>query len=257
MRFEKHRTPLCMRLAIRVIIFLATNLVAQTQSLPSQPAIEEPTSIASYYGVDSQSLAPASSSVSGKVLLPNDGYHSITPSQRFQWFVTSTVGQSHLAGVAFTSACGAAAKRPAEYGPHWKGYANRFGSGTAGSAVGNTLEAGAGFFLREDPRYFRAAQLTFRARVGNVMQRTFSTRSGNGRLVPAYARFLGIVGGNFLSNTWRVPSEANSRDALLRSSEGFAGRMMANAFHEFWPDLKKYAFRTRVPGAAIQFQNAH
>jgi len=255
MQIDKHLALLSMRLALRVIIFFATNLVAQTQS--ATPQLVKPTSIASYDAVDSQPLAPAPSSVSGGVLLPNDGYHSITPGQRFQWFVTSTIGPSHLAGVAFTSGCGAAAKRPAEYGPRWKGYATRFGSGATGSAVGNGLEAGAGFFLREDPRYFRAAQLTFRGRVGNVMQRAFSTRSGNGRLVPAYARFLGIVGGNFLSNTWRVPSEANSRDALLRSSEGFAGRMAANAFHEFWPDLKKHAFRQRGQGAATKFRNGH
>jgi len=158
---------------------------------------------------------------------------------------------------SFTSACGTVVNRPEEYRSHWKGYANRFGGGAAGSTLGNTLEAGAGFFLREDPRYFRMSQLPFKARVGNVVQLTFSTRTGHGRLVPAYARFLGIVGGNFISNTWRVPSEANSRDALLRSPEGVVGRMAANAFHEFWPDLKKYVYRQRGEGAAVKFQSAH
>jgi hypothetical protein len=54
-----------------------------------------------------------------------------------------------------------------------------------------------------------------------------------------------ILGSNFLSNTWRVHSEANAHDALLRASGGFAGRMAANAFEEFWPDIKKRIFRKR------------
>jgi hypothetical protein len=49
--------------------------------------------------------------------------------------------------------------------------------------------------------------------------------------------------GSFLSNTWRVHSEANTQDALLRVSEGFAGRLAANAFAEFWPDINRHVFR--------------
>lgn len=99
MRIEKHRGLLSMWLALPVIILSATNLVALTQSLPSQPVVETPTSIASYYNTDSRPLAPASLAVSPEVLLPKDGYHPITPSQRFQWFVTSTLGPSHLVGL--------------------------------------------------------------------------------------------------------------------------------------------------------------
>jgi hypothetical protein len=79
--------------------------------------------------------------------------------------------------------------------------------------------------------------------VGNVVRLTFVARSDDGGLGPAYARYAAIVGGNFLSNTWRVHSEANVKDALLRSSEGFAGRIAANAFTEFWPDVKGHVIR--------------
>jgi hypothetical protein len=111
------------------------------------------------------------------------------------------------------------------------------------------MEASGGVVLREDPRYFRVPQQPFRARLGNVLRLTFLARSRDGGLKPAYARYVGVFGSNFLSNTWRVPSEANAQDALLRSSEGFAGRMAANAFGEFWPDLKKYLFHKRNQAA--------
>jgi hypothetical protein len=122
----------------------------------------------------------------------------------------------------------------------------------AGSATGNAIEVGVGLFLREDPRYFRVPQQSFRARMGNVVRLTFSARGENDGFGPAYARYMAIVGSNFLSNTWRVHSEANARAAALRSSEGFAGRMAANGFAEFWPDVKKYVLHARHRIAEIK-----
>jgi hypothetical protein len=75
-----------------------------------------------------------------------------------------------------------------------------------------------------------------------VIGLTFAARGHGGRFGPAYARYMAIFGDNFLSNSWRVHSEANSHDALLRASEGFGGLMVANAFEEFWPDIKKRVF---------------
>lgn len=122
------------------------------------------------------------------------------------------------------------------------GFAERLGSGVAGSAVGNAMEAGLGHVLREDPRYFRAPDRRFNARVKHAISLTFVARRDNGSYGNAYARYIAIIGGNFLSNTWRVRSEADTQHALLRASEGFAGRMAANAFTEFAPDLKKALF---------------
>ena len=110
------------------------------------------------------------------------------------------------------------------------------------SVTENALEAGADIILREDPRYFRVPDRPFKARVGNVLRFTFVARGGRGNLRPAYARYTTIFGSNFLSNTWRVQSEANAHDALLRTSEDFGGRLASNAFQEFWPDVKRRLF---------------
>ncbi len=115
----------------------------------------------------------------------------------------------------------------------------------SGSFTGNAIEVGAGLMLREDPRYFRVPDRRFKARIGNVAQLTFAARNHNGSFGPTYARYSAIVGSNFLSNTWRAHSEANTHDALLRASEGFAGRMASNAFSEFWPDIKQRLFHKR------------
>ena len=229
---------LSIRFASLVGILLAANLFALSQDIPSERTAESPQSPLSHQAERSQ--APSSFSVFNPVRPQRleDTYYPITPGESLRWFLTSTIGPAHMTGVAFVSAGGTAVNRPGEYGTHWEGWANRFGMGMAGSATSNAMEAGVGLLLREDPRYFRVPQQVFSARVGNVARLTFLARNESGRSEPAYARYLGMVGGNFLSNTWRVPSEANAQDALLRSAEAFAGRMAANAFKEFWPDVK-------------------
>src|SRR5271166_1040049 len=94
-----------LRLAI-LAVFLATNLVASAQS----PLMDAP-------------------------------YHPITPRQSLRWFVTSTIGPQHLAVGVFSSALGTAVDRPEEYGPHWGGFADRFGMGMSGTVTSNAIEA--------------------------------------------------------------------------------------------------------------------
>ena len=115
-----------------------------------------------------------------------------------------------------------------------------------GIVTGNAMEASIGFLAHEDPRYFRVPDRPFKARVANVIRLTFMARHDDGSFGPAYARFTAISGSNFLSNSWRVQSEANTHDAILRTGEGFAGRMAANAFEEFWPDVKQHLFHRHV-----------
>jgi len=249
----------CGMLSIRfasLVILLATNLFALSQAVPSERTAKSPRTPFSHQAERSE--APSSFSVLRPVKQQGRGetYYPITPSQRLRWFVTGTVGPAHMAGVAFVSACGTAVDRPGEYGPHWTGFADRLGVGVAGSALGNAMEASGGLVLGEDPRYFRVPQQPFRGRVGNVVRLTFFARSRYDGVKPAYARYVGVFGSNFVSNTWRARSEANAQDALLRSSEGLAGRMAANAFEEFWPDLKKYFFHKRNRGAQQRFKNA-
>ena len=110
-----------------------------------------------------------------------------------------------------------------------------------GISVGNAMEAGLGSLWGEDPRYLHASE-TFGGRVKNVFKMTFLAVNRNGQTMPAYARYIAIPGNNFLSNTWRDPSEANTSSALIRTGLGFLGRLSGNAFEEFWPDVKNRVF---------------
>lgn len=193
---------------------------------------------------DTGSAADSSSAGNEAVLDQSsaESAHSLTSDQRMEWFIKKTIGpRSAVAGVA-SAGLGTSENRPHEYSDTWKGVYKRYETRLAGIATSNAMEATLGAVWREDPRYFRVPNEPFRGRVRNVIKMTFVAYRGDGKLAPAYARYIGITGSNFLANTWRVHSEANLHDAALRTFAGFLGRMGSNTIEEFWPDVKLRIF---------------
>jgi hypothetical protein len=171
-------------------------------------------------------------------------YRPITGKQRFEWFVSNTVGPTSLFAVGPASAAwGTAFNSPKEYGPHWDGFGKRYGMRLTGVSVGNAMEAGLGAIWGEDPRYFRLGDGGFKSRVKYVVLASFMAPAPDGRWRPAYARYAGNIGNNFSSNTWRVPSESTAGQATVRCVYGVLGELGGNAFTEFWPDIRKKIFR--------------
>jgi hypothetical protein len=168
----------------------------------------------------------------------NSAYQPITGKERARWAVLYTIGPKSLAAGVISAGWGTAFNSPEEYGTSWEGFAKRYGMRLTGVATGNAIEASAGAIWKEDPRYFRAPDRSFMQRVAHAGDLTFRTRRADGKLHPAYARYAGNVGNNFLSNTWRVESESTVGAALSRIAVGFAGKFGANLFDEFWPTVR-------------------
>jgi hypothetical protein len=168
---------------------------------------------------------------------PPSGYTEITGKERMKWFVVSTIGPQSLAGGVLSAGWGTAFNSPEEYGTHWDGFAKRYGMRLTGVSTGNAIEASLGMAWGEDPRYFESPNRNFWGRVSHAADLTFRTRRSDGKLYPAYARYTGNVGNNFLSNTWRVDSESSVGSALTRTALGFAGKFGSNLFEEFWPTV--------------------
>lgn len=170
-------------------------------------------------------------------------YQPITPQQRLKWFANSSFGPASLTGGVISAGFGTLFNRPVEYGPHWEGFGDRYGIRLTGVLPSNAMEAGLGALWGEDPRYPRASGEPFKDRVGHIVKWTFIARNRNGDTIPAYGRYAATVGNNFLSNTWRERSEADTTHALERTAWGFLARMSSNAFKEFWPDVSNRLFR--------------
>jgi hypothetical protein len=235
--------------AIVALSFIALSPRALAQST-SQPGGSSSSEQGSTTGGrdDASKPSPPSLLTPLKPVTQEAPYVPIRPRQRLRWFITETIGPPHLAGGLFTAAFGTAFDRPEEYGPHWGGFADRYGMRMTGIVTGNAMEASIGAIWGEDPRYFRVPDQSFKAPVTNIVRLTFVARHEDGSFEPAYARYIAISGNNFLSNQWRVESEADTQHAILRTAEGFAGRMAANAFEEFWPDVKTHILHQHSSG---------
>jgi hypothetical protein len=197
-------------------------------------------------------LAPlsAASATENAILAPEDVVTeqgpsaAVTPWERLGWFDQKTFGISNLGGSLPGAAWMTFLDRPHEAGPHWQGFAERYGVSVSTNAVSNAMEAGLGAIWGEDPRYARAgAGVSFKARIGHIAQWTVVAPGRDGELHPAYARFMAISGSSFISNAWREPSDTGMDHSLGRIGFGLLGRMGSNAFEEFWPDAKKKLFR--------------
>jgi hypothetical protein len=165
---------------------------------------------------------------------------AVTPLQRLGWFDEKTFGVRNLGGSLPGAAWQTLFDRPREAGPHWEGFAERYGVSVSTTAVSNAMEAGLGAIWGEDPRYRRdGAAVSFKSRVGHVVKWTVVAPNRNGELRPAYARFIAFSGSSFASNAWREPSDTNAEHSLGRIAFALLGRMGSNAFDEFWPDAKR------------------
>jgi hypothetical protein len=170
-------------------------------------------------------------------------YAPITGTQRIQWAAYETFGPESLMVGTLAPAIGTARNNPEEYGPHFDGFAKRYGMRFTGVASSHVIEAGLGSLWGEDPRYVRNQNLPFKRRIGNIFLLSFTARNREGKLIPAYARYIAIPGHNFLSNTWRVSSDSTTSAALSRTFYGVLSEITSNAWSEFWPDVKRKMFK--------------
>jgi hypothetical protein len=106
-------------------------------------------------------------------------------------------------------------------------------------AISNSIEGGLGALWKEDPRYDRSSHGKLWQRVRHAAAMTVLANRANGQAAPAYARYVGVVGENFIANAWRPNSENSVNTALSQSALSFAGRFASNLFDEFWTDVRK------------------
>jgi hypothetical protein len=176
----------------------------------------------------------------------NDPYQYIDAKGRATWFTASTVGPvSLLVAGPWSAGLGTLNNTPEEYGRTWKGFGQRYGMRLTGVAVGNAIEVTAGSLWGEDPRYFRMGGTNVKGRVKYVLYSPFIAKHRDGGTQIAWARIAATPGNNFLSNLWRVESEANVSSALSRTAFGYLGRLTAHGFSEFWPDIQQLVFKKK------------
>jgi hypothetical protein len=226
----------CSGTVVRPLSLLLIILLACCFSWAQEPGPDKPDAPEAPQGPVKQNL---------KIISAQAPYRMISGKERILWAARETFGPQSFAIGTFRAGIGTARDQPEEYGPHWDGFAKRYGMRFTGQAASHAMEAGLGALWGEDPRYVRNQNLPFKSRIGHVFLLSFTARNREGKLMPAYARYIAIPGSNFLSSTWRVKSDSTTEAALTRTGYGVLSEIASNAWSEFWPDVKRYVFKRR------------
>jgi hypothetical protein len=126
-----------------------------------------------------------------------------------------------------------------QFGQGMEGYGRRLGTAYADQAIGNMMTEGfIPALLREDPRYFRMAQGSAKARTFYALSRIFVTKRDSG--APSFNN--SEVFGNGISSAIGLTYYSDNR-SIKDFSQNWATQLgtdaLANVIKEFWPDMKR------------------
>ncbi len=130
-----------------------------------------------------------------------------------------------------------------EWGQGMEGYGKRFSSSFGHKAVKRSIQFGIGAFLHEDPRYFASARSGIWPRAIYAVGQTFVSHKDFGGIRPGYSRFIGIVGGVYVSRQWHPADDRTAEGYISAVASSIGWDVAKSVFAEFWPDLKKLFHR--------------
>jgi len=222
---------------ISCIVFLLAGITqaqiqpGQTSLAPDQRQVEPQQNQA----VSSQPAAVARN-------LDPSAYEPITASGRVHWWVHSLIGPESLAAGVFVAGYQTARNQPSVWGTHWDGFGKRYGMRMSNIGVSNAIQGGVGSLWGEDPRYFRSGESSMGGRLRHVVMGVVEAKYRDGHYGPNFSYYVGSVSGNFISNEWRPAEQTTTGATLGRVGTGIFGKLVSNAFKEFWPDVREHVF---------------
>jgi len=174
-----------------------------------------------------------------------ESYVPITPWQRLDWTLGGVYSPRSLGVGVVAAGWQTAFDTPREWGGSWPGFGKRYLAREADVAISNALEAGLGSLWGEDPRYIPSHRRGVGPRLRYAAKTVFLAPRPDGTLAPAWGRYAGNTLNNVIENAWLPPSITTPRQTLLRSADGFVGRLLGNLYEEFWPDVQRWMRRRR------------
>jgi hypothetical protein len=163
----------------------------------------------------------------------------ITGGERVRWAVDGTIGLASLGIGVLAGGWDTAINTPEEWGRSFSGFGKRYVQREADVAISSTIEAGVGAIWGEDPRYIRSQRKGLWPRARYAIKTVFVAPRHDERLQPAWGRLAGNTINNVIENSWLPPSVTTPGQTVLRSAQGYTGRLAGNLWSEFWPDIKK------------------
>lgn len=154
-------------------------------------------------------------------------------------YVWSTLGPAGALHATLASGLEQWREAPEEWGTHSKGYAKRWASEFAKSAIGSTTKYAVARIFYHDPSFTRCECVGVAPRLRHALSSPFLARTRDGRRVLSPATAAGLVAEHVIpASTW-YPAERGARDGFRHAATGVISKMTVDVVREFVPFPRK------------------
>jgi hypothetical protein len=150
-------------------------------------------------------------------------------------YVWTTLGPSGVLHAGLVSALDQWRDSPRKWTTDTEGYARRWASDYAASAIGSTTKYGVARLFHQDPSFTRCDCVGVGSRLRYVLASPFTARGRDGQRTFSAATVAGLAAENVIpASTW-YPAPRGTRDGALHAAAGIVAKMAVNGLREFGP----------------------
>jgi hypothetical protein len=150
-------------------------------------------------------------------------------------YVWSTLGLEGAISAALSSGIDQWQESPPEWGLDATGYAKRWASDYAETAIGDTAKYAVARIFHHDPSFYRCACSGFGRRLHHAVDSPFMARTRDGTRVLSAASAAGFLAGHVVSASTWYPAPLGTRDGLLHAGLSLVSKIGVDVLREFWP----------------------
>ena len=156
-------------------------------------------------------------------------------SQLLHKYIWSTIGLEGAISASLSSGFDQWRQSPTEWGPNGTGYAHRWVSNYAESAIGDGAKYAVAHFFHQDPSFYRCQCTGFGNRLHHAVDSPFMGRTRTGRRVLSAASLTGILTGHVVADATWYPAPLGTRDGLKHAATSLLTKIGIDVIKEFWP----------------------
>ncbi len=214
----------------------ATSLYAQEVKTPE--STPSPTTVAEPHNGNVKQSSNRATPASGSEQRPsnqdtNQPYVFPTGRERFNRYVSSTVGPRSLLRSGVRAGISQWGDNPEEWGQGMSGYGKRFASAAGKNAIEQTVVYGLDSALGVSTKFEKSDRRGFFPRLKHALVENVTSRNRNGERVISIPRFAGAYSSGIIAaETW-YPSRYSYKDGLRNGTTSILTGFGLNLVREF------------------------
>ena len=174
---------------------------------------------------------------------------TLNVQDKFILFVENSIAPATFLTAGFDAGISQAENDDPSYGQGAAGYGKRFGASMAGQASSEFFKDFAyPTIFSEDPRYYRRAHGSTRARLFHAISHSVVAYREDGKPMFNFSEWLGTASAVVLANTYHPDNRRGFEPAARRFSYAIGSDIGFDVLREFWPEVArkfKLPFRDR------------